>query len=229
MPVLFLAVAHRGASAYEPENTLRAIRRALELGANAVEVDVRVTKDRRLAVIHDETLDRTTSGSGKVREYTLAELKELDAGMGERIPSLEEALEEARGCLLVVELKDPDAVGELASSLSGRRGVIAVSFHHNAIRELSRLLDIELGVIFSCRPVHPAKLAQDAGATLLLPKHTYVDRELVREAHREGLRVVAWTVDSPTRMRELMEMGVDGIASNKPDLLVREARALGLL
>ncbi|RLG49442.1 MAG: glycerophosphodiester phosphodiesterase, partial [Thermoproteota archaeon] len=125
---MFLAVAHRGASAYEPENTLRAVRRALELGANAVEVDVRVTKDRRLAVIHDETLDRTTSGSGRVRDYTLAELKRLDAGMGERIPSLEEVLKEASGALLVVELKDPDAVSELASALSGRRGVIAVSF-----------------------------------------------------------------------------------------------------
>ncbi len=225
----FLAVAHRGASAYEPENTIRAVRRALELGANAIEVDVRVTRDRKLAVIHDETLDRTTSGSGRVREYTLAELKKLDAGMGERIPSLEEVLDAAGRALLVVELKDPDAVGELASALAGRKRAVAVSFYHNAIRELRRLIDIDLGVIFSCRPVNPARLAQDAGATMLLPRHKYIDRELIREAHREGLRVVAWTVDSPARMRELMEAGVDGIASNRPDLLVREAKALGLL
>ncbi|MEM4791078.1 MAG: glycerophosphodiester phosphodiesterase family protein, partial [Thermofilum sp.] len=82
----FFVVAHRGASGHEPENTLRAVRRAIEIGADVVEVDVRVSKDGALVVIHDDTVDRTTSGRGKVRDMTAAELRSLDAGKGERIP-----------------------------------------------------------------------------------------------------------------------------------------------
>ena len=90
-------VGHRGAPMEEPENTLRSFRRALELGVAAVELDVQLTRDGRLAVIHDETLDRTTNGHGPVQDFTLAELQKLDAGQGEPIPALEEVLELTRG------------------------------------------------------------------------------------------------------------------------------------
>ncbi|HDD72245.1 MAG TPA: glycerophosphodiester phosphodiesterase, partial [Candidatus Bathyarchaeota archaeon] len=90
-------VAHRGASGAEPENTLRAVRRGFEVGADWVEVDVRVSRDGRFVVIHYETVDRTTDGSGRVSEMTFDELRKLDAGMGERMPSLEEVLDEAEG------------------------------------------------------------------------------------------------------------------------------------
>src|SRR4030042_4999738 len=102
-------MGHRGASFYEPENTLRSFRRALQMGVAAVELDVHRTRDGRLAVIHDATLERTTNGRGRVRDFTLAELQQLDAGQGERIPSLEEALDLVRGrALLLVELKDAE-------------------------------------------------------------------------------------------------------------------------
>ena len=91
--MLKLKVGHRGARAYEPENTLRSFRKALELGVNAVELDVRRTKDGELVVIHDDKVDRTTNGRGLVNELTLEEIEKLDAGKGEKIPTLEEALE----------------------------------------------------------------------------------------------------------------------------------------
>ena len=90
-------MGHRGAPADEPENTLRSFRRALEMGVAAVELDVQLTKDGRLAVIHDETLDRTTNGHGAVKDFTLAELKQLDAGQGEPVPSLEEVFDLVQG------------------------------------------------------------------------------------------------------------------------------------
>ncbi|HID15455.1 MAG TPA: glycerophosphodiester phosphodiesterase, partial [Candidatus Atribacteria bacterium] len=107
----FLVVAHRGASAYEPENTLRAIRRAIEIGADVVEIDVRLTKDGYPVVIHDETVDRTTNGSGLVNEFSLDELRKLDAGKGEKIPLLSEVLDLVAGKINVfIEIKVDEAV-----------------------------------------------------------------------------------------------------------------------
>ncbi len=117
-------MGHRGAPADEPENTLGSFRRALAVGVAAVELDVQLTKDGRLAVIHDETLDRTTNGRGPVKNFTLAELKRLDAGRGEAIPSLEEVFDLVQGqAHLVVELKQPEAAGALRSFFQERRGL----------------------------------------------------------------------------------------------------------
>ncbi len=110
-PSNILNIAHRGASAYEPENTLRAFKRAIELNADMVEVDVRLSKDGYLMVIHDETVDRTTNGSGYVNMMTLKELKSLDAGNGEKIPTLEEVIDLVKGrCQLLIDVKDPPPI-----------------------------------------------------------------------------------------------------------------------
>ncbi len=117
-------MGHRGAPADEPENTLRSFARALAVGVAAVELDVQLTKDGRLAVIHDETLDRTTNGRGRVKDFTLAELKRLDAGRGEPVPSLEEVFDLVQGkAHLVVELKQPEAAGALRTFFPGTPGL----------------------------------------------------------------------------------------------------------
>ena len=117
-------MGHRGAPADEPENTLRSFSRALAVGVAAVELDVQLTKDGRLAVIHDETLDRTTNGRGPVRDFTLAELKKLDAGRGEPVPSLEEVFDLVQGkAHLVVELKQPEAAAALLRLFPGAPGL----------------------------------------------------------------------------------------------------------
>ncbi|RLG46262.1 MAG: glycerophosphodiester phosphodiesterase, partial [Thermoproteota archaeon] len=112
----FFVVGHRGASAYEPENTVRSIRRAFEMGADAVEVDARVSKDGHVVIIHDETVDRTTNGTGLVSELSLEEIRALDAGKGEKIPTLQEVLEEIRGkgCLFLEIKVDEAAVPSLS-------------------------------------------------------------------------------------------------------------------
>lgn len=97
-------IAHRGASYFEPENTLKAVKRALEMGADRVEVDVRLSKDKELVVIHDPTVDRTTDGTGQVEDMTLQELKKLNAGKGERIPTLQEIIEAIKDAKLVLSL-----------------------------------------------------------------------------------------------------------------------------
>src|SRR5437660_7666970 len=103
-----LSVGHRGAAALEPENTIRSFRRAIELGCDFAECDVHLTRDGQLAVMHDAAVDRTTNGSGPISDFTMAELKQLDAGQGERVPTLDEVLETVRGRIkLLIELKGP--------------------------------------------------------------------------------------------------------------------------
>ncbi|HEY9089295.1 MAG TPA: glycerophosphodiester phosphodiesterase family protein, partial [Anaerolineaceae bacterium] len=151
-----LVLAHRGASAFAPENTLAAFRRAVELGAHGVELDAKLSADGHIVVIHDQTVDRTTNGSGKVRQKTLAELRELDAGSkfrpafaGETIPTLEEVLESVgRQCLVDVELTNYaspfDPLPERAAALVRRMGlqaqVIFTSFFPGNLARARRVL-----------------------------------------------------------------------------------------
>ena len=108
----FYKIAHRGASAYEPENTLRSFRRALDMGADLIEFDIRMSSDGHLIVIHDKKVDRTTDGTGLVREMTLGQLKKLDAGKGEKIPTLEEVIDFGKGkTRFVIELKEGGVEG----------------------------------------------------------------------------------------------------------------------
>lgn len=217
-------IAHRGASAYAPENTLKAIRLALEMGVDAVEVDVRLSKDGYLVVIHDDTLDRTTDGSGPVAEFTLAELKMLNAGLGERIPTLQEVLEEVKACLIIevkvegVERKVVDALRE-ADRLDY---VMVTSFIHPLIKKVKELEpSVKTGVIVSGLPVKPVELALHAKAEAIFPNHKYLSREAVEEARRGGLQVYPWVVDRLDEAKRLMDLGVNGLVTNRPRELLR--------
>jgi glycerophosphoryl diester phosphodiesterase len=217
-------IAHRGASAFEPENTLRAVRRALDLGADMVEVDVRESRDGYIVVIHDATVDRTTDGRGCVKDMSLRELRMLDAGMGERIPTLEEVAKMVKGkAKLVVEVKVPGIEGKvvrLVEESSMENEALVTSFYHPVLRRVKSLNNnVRTGVIIASRPVKPVQLALDAESNALFPKHVYVDREMVLEAHENGLPVYPWTVDTVEELKRLIEMQVDGVVTNKPNLL----------
>jgi glycerophosphoryl diester phosphodiesterase len=219
-------VAHRGASAHEPENTLRSIRTALNSAVEFVEVDARESSDGYVVLIHDETVDRTTDGRGCVKEMTLKELRGLDAGLGERIPTLQEAIDEVRGrANLVVEVKEPGVVEEVVRIFEENRvegDFVASSFYHRAVERVKMLNPkIRTGVIFSSQPIKPKDLALEAEAEILLPRWVYVDSSMVGEAHEEGLLVFPWTVDDLETMRRLAEMGVDGIVTNRPDMATK--------
>jgi glycerophosphoryl diester phosphodiesterase len=213
---------------YCPENTFASFERGLELGADWIELDVHMSRDGELIVIHDETLDRTTNGHGYVKDQTLAELKQLDAGNGERIPTLEEVLDwaKAKRVTLDIEIKNAPLYYEgiearVVEALDARgmsEGVVVISFDHHAVKRVKELDSrVMTGVLYAARPVDAATLAKQANAAAILPHHAYVTREDVRQAHDAGLVVAPWTVDDSHRAEELKNIGVDAIASNYPD------------
>ena len=219
-----LIIAHRGASGYEPENTLRSVKKALELGADMVEVDVHVSRDEYVVVIHDARLERTTNGKGHVKDMTLKELKKLDAGLGEQIPALEEVIQLVREkAQLVVEIKVPGTEERVLQEIKANRlenEALITSFYHPVIRRVKELNpNVQAGVIIASRPVKPMQLAIDANANALFPKYTFVDQQMVLVAHKNNLAVYPWTMDTLSEINPLMEMGVDGIVTNKPDIL----------
>ncbi len=225
-------MGHRGASAYEPENTLRSIRRALEMGVSAVEVDVHLSKDGRLVVIHDDTVDRTTDGHGRVRDLTWEELRRLDAGRGERLPSLEEVAELLHGrAHLIAEVKDPQAGPALVQCFRERRlfeAAHAISFWHPVVKAMKEAEPrLQTGVLLVGCPVDPGGLARAARADALVLQYSYVTPELVAQAHAHGLQVFVWNIDDPETLKPYLTMGLDGIGTNRPDVVVEYVKAWG--
>jgi glycerophosphoryl diester phosphodiesterase len=224
-------MGHRGAAAYEPENTLRSIRTALAMGAAAVEVDVQLTRDGELAVIHDGTVDRTTNGKGPVRDFTLAELKGLDAGRGEAIPSLAEVAAEVAGkAHLVIEVKHPEAAPALLKFFQSRdifQQAHVISFWHPVVKAMkAREPRLRTGVLLVGCPADPVGLAQAALAEALVLHYGYVTPDLVSAAHAAGLLVYIWNIDDVETLKPYLAMNLDGIGSNSPDILVNYVRNL---
>ncbi len=221
--MLELRIGHRGARAYEPENTIRSFMKALELGANAVELDVRRTKDNELVVIHDDKVDRTTNGKGLVSELTLKEIRNLITDKGERIPTLEEALKFLdRKAKILIELKEvgvEDKVMKIVRDKGLEDNVIVISFHEEALRRVREISDkVEIGLIY-VKHKDPIKAALDLKANYLLPMYKFVHSAFVKKAHQNSLKVIAWTINTFEEAQEYANKGVDGIASDRPDIL----------
>jgi glycerophosphoryl diester phosphodiesterase len=228
-------IAHRGASGGAPENTLASFQRAVELGATFIETDLHLTRDARFVAIHDATLERTTNGRGSVHEFSLAELRELDAGhwfdrqyMGERIPTLEEILAFSRqhDVVFYLEVKYNSAWGMHHALVAALHTVenaartILISFDPSTIAAL-RQLDpaIMIGLLLDENKPDMVKKAISVGARQICPRASIVTRELVDEAHRADLHVATWTVNKPEDMRAVAAAGVDGIMTDFPDRL----------
>ncbi len=224
-------IAHRGASGEAPENTIASFKRAIVQGADVIETDAQLSKDKEIVLIHDETVEHTTDGRGRVCELTLKELKSLDAGSwfgkefsGERIPTLSEAIAIVRGkAKLDIELKgkDPLLPKEVVNLLKKEtfiKKAIVSSFNHFFLKEVRRLEPpIITGLLFAT----PLQERKWKWADLILPRYNLITEDLVEKAHSKGLKIVAWTVDNPEEIRRLIDLEVDGIASNYPVLLTR--------
>ncbi|MFH1850392.1 MAG: glycerophosphodiester phosphodiesterase family protein [archaeon] len=220
----FFRIGHRGAAGLEPENTLVSIQRAIDLGVDAVEFDVHMSKDGAVVVIHDDTVERTTNGSGAVSEMTLAELKALDAGKGERIPTLLEVIGLAKGRVkMVIELKGADTeepVVRIVEEKDIASEVIVISFNHDRVKRVKELNPkIRTGILIVGAPVYPSHLVKDASADNIHPNLNFVDREFVEEAHRSGIHVSVWNADTVEDIKKMKGLGVDSIGSNYPNLL----------
>jgi DNA polymerase-4 len=217
-PKLF-CFGHRGASGHELENTVRAVRRALELGADGVEVDVHFVDDQ-LVVIHDDTLERTTNGHGQIADGSFADLRTLDAGFGERIPTLAEIFDVVnRRAVINVELKGPHTTAPVAALIGeyvNRYGwshddFLVSSFDPARIREVKQLCpEIRVGALIKKAPRSLAGIADVLGARSLHVSQRCVTSQLVAEAHRYGLKVFVFTVNQPEEIARMKTLGVDG-------------------
>ena len=222
--------AHRGASYYEPENTLRAFRRALEMGADRIEVDVRLTADGHIIALHDETVDRTTNGSGYARDMTLEEIRRLDAGKGERIPTLKEIIDLVRGRAdLLIDVKDHGMEDKLAETILNEDFIGDVVFisSPNVIRRLKEICN-EFQICPPYRFIADDPIDMNAVKRLkadwVFMRWMKINRRLISLLHKSGVRIFASIPDDVEAEEfnaitgDLYEMGVDELVTDRPDL-----------
>jgi glycerophosphoryl diester phosphodiesterase len=204
-----------------PENTLLSFERAAEMGAEWVELDVHTSRDGALVVIHDQLVERTTNGRGHVADHTLPELKSLDAGRGQSIPTLDEVLEWARQTGIGVDVEVKQAAAEaVVQAARGYEPVLITSFDHPLVAEIKRLAPhLRTGLLYAHRPLDPVGMARSANAAVLLPQWPYVRREDVQTIHAAGLELWTWATSDPAVLKALIAAGVDAIATNDPDIL----------
>ncbi len=238
-----LKIGHRGAAGYCPENTFVSFRQALQLGVDFLEVDIQMTKDGELVIIHDATVNRTTNGKGKVKDLTLKEIQALDAGSwfhpkfaGEKVPDFSEFLDEfAEKTGLLIELKNPSQYPKIEEKVaeelkkrglsSGEKAKIIVqSFDRNSMIHFHQLLPaIPIGVLVKNRPINgiPNKdlYSFSSFATYVNPKITMVNRRLLRRIHRHGFKTIIWTVKKKKDAKRLKHLQINGIVSDYPDFL----------
>jgi glycerophosphoryl diester phosphodiesterase len=224
----FLTVGHRGVMAVEPENTLRSFRRAVREGVDQVELDLHLSKDGALVVMHDPSVNRTTDGSGRIRDLTLAELRGLDAGLGEHVPVFEEVLD-AVELPIQAEIKDVAAARVLASALQehGAAGRVSVlSFHDEALAEIHALLP-GVATVLVAEELGPDLVprAQAVGARLVSLDLTRLSLDVVRRCRAAGIAVMAWTVNTPQDWAIARAFDLDGAATDLPPAMGRDLTA----
>jgi glycerophosphoryl diester phosphodiesterase len=235
-----ICIAHRGFSGIAPENTLFAFQKAIDLKPDAFELDVHLSKDGQLIVIHDDTVDRTTNGKGKIIDLTLAELKQLDAGSwfdskyaGERIPTLAEALDLAKDKIdVMVELKatgTPEKAVPLIEQFGIVDQVVIFSFNSELLK-IAKSMNPNLSMLHLLwvKPEEKDTFPPETLITRTLSAHANiigmnwngVTSRLIEMAHKRGLGIRVYTVDEIADMQSMLEMGVDGIISNRIDRLL---------
>ncbi|GGS99126.1 glycerophosphodiester phosphodiesterase [Streptomyces chromofuscus] len=217
----FLTIGHRGVMGVEPENTLRSFVAAQEAGLDAIELDLHLSKDGALVVMHDTDVDRTTDGSGPIAEKTLAELRALDAGRGERVPVFEEVVDAVRAPLQA-EIKDVQAARALAAVLRERdlAGRVEVSsFHDEAIAETARLVPgVRTALVASRYGTDVVERAVEAGAATVCLDIRRLTLEIVEHARAAGLRIIGWVVNTQENLRLVRALELDGATTDYPEI-----------
>ncbi len=229
-------IGHRGAAAYYPENTMASFEAAIALGVDMIELDVHMSADGEIVVIHDETLERATDGTGFVHQHTRAELETLDAGQGERIPALADVLLRVKeaGIGVNVEIKAgsvpypklEEKLAALTHACGMQDSVLFSSFNHYALLALkSAWPDAPVAPLYVGAMLDPWEYAHKLGAVAVHPMYAVALLPgWVDGCHKHGIAVNVWTVDEESMMERLMRLGVDGLVSNRPDVAL-EVRA----
>ncbi|MFF2200492.1 glycerophosphodiester phosphodiesterase [Streptomyces sp. NPDC058145] len=217
----FLTIGHRGVMGVEPENTLRSFVAAQQAGLDLIELDLHLSKDGALVVMHDAEVDRTTDGTGPIAEMTLAELRALDAGRGEHVPVFEEVLDAVR-TPLQAEIKDVAAARALAEVMHRRDLVSRVevsSFHDEAIAEIARLVPgARTALIASRYGTDVVDRARTAGAATVCLNIRRLSLEVVEQARAAGLNIIGWVVNTQDQLRLVRALGLDGATTDYPEI-----------
>lgn len=233
-----LCIAHRGGAAYAPENTMAAFKNAIKMNADYFEVDVHLTKDGHVVVIHDDTLERTTDGKGMVKDKTLAQLKKLDAGSwfskkfkGEKIPTLEETLDLAKGKIgVVIEIKNGPVfhkgiekkVINMIRKKTMQNEVIIISFDHECIRRTKKIApEIKAGILFYGNVIDSAGMAESIKAEYVCPGWQLVTDEMILNCRKNNRKMNLWTINDKQTMKFFIDKKVDAITTDKPDILIK--------
>ncbi len=226
---MIIKIGHRGAKGYAPENTLASIEKALEMDIDWVEVDVYKCKTGEIVIVHDNKVDLTTDGRGRVEEKTIQQLKALDAGNGQKIPILEEVLDLVDRKLKVnLELKGEGTakpVGDIIATYIKEKGwhdedFIVSSFNHYELQEFKALNPkIKIGAVIAGIPLGYAACAQKLKAYSIHLSKEFINQRLVNDAHRRGLKALVYTVNELEDIQRVKSLGVDGIFSDFPDRL----------
>lgn len=238
-----LLIGHRGAPDYEPENTLRSFERAIAMGVDMLEFDVFILPSGELMVFHDRTLDRTTNGSGLLVHHSFRELRKLDAGLGEKIPTLQEVLDLVDHRVpVVIEIKNAGAAGVVASVVEyyvQHKGwqydqFIISSFDHRQLYEIKskHLPHIKVVAPTAVIPIDGAAFAETLKAFAVTPDVEAVDQSFVNDTHRRGLEMFVYTIKTYEDTLLMHHWGVDGIFTNAPDIsrqALLRGNAIGLL
>lgn len=220
-----LIFAHRGASGVEPENTLRAIKAALDANVDGIEIDIHEV-DGKLLVIHDRWLHRTTSGTGQISQHDYEHLRSLDAGNGETIPTLDEVLTLVAGrCQMNLELKGISNIELLYACIDdavatknlANKDILLSSFNHRLLDKIHQQRpEFAIGALTACYPLDYAKFAERLNAYSVHLDVNFISEHFVNDAHQRGLKVFVYTVDELEDIETMKALGVDGIFSNFP-------------
>ncbi|WP_010249160.1 glycerophosphodiester phosphodiesterase [Acetivibrio cellulolyticus] len=234
-----LIIAHRGASAYAPENTLSSFKKAVQLGADGIELDVQLSRDGHVVVIHDTYVNRTSNGNGRVRSLTLKQLKALDFGSwfsdefkNEPICTLEEVFSYLKGWngLINVEIKREwlqftsieKKVAELIKKFDRQTKTIVSSFSVFSLAKIKRInKDIKTGILYSSSAKKPITHAMRIKADAIHPWYQNVTKDMKKDASQNNIKINTYTVDNPDAIKKLADIGVDGIITNVPDIALK--------
>lgn len=215
-----LLVAHRGASKIAPENTLKSFQKGIELQADYVEFDTHLSKDGEIVIMHDETTTRTTGVKGVIAEMTLEELKQLDCGEGEKIPTLSELIKIAKGKIgLQLEIKSKGQTTKIVELLRKSDlidSTIISSFDHGELLEVQKIEPkIKLASLaLGAKKKSLINEAVEHKFHAIHPFYKFVNEKFIEMAHQNNIKINTWTVDSKNKMKSLIEMGIDGIITN---------------
>ncbi|MFH1536743.1 MAG: glycerophosphodiester phosphodiesterase family protein [Patescibacteria group bacterium] len=225
-------VGHRGAAAYEPENTISSFKKAINIGVDEIEFDIQLTKDKVPIVFHDDFVDRITNKRGCVADMTLAKIKKINVEKKEKIPTLEKILKFLKNFdqNLQIELKGPNtekSALKLIKQLGMLDKVTFSSFWHERVKTIKDLEPkAKTGIIVSDRPLNPVKMLKEVKADNLHIRKSYITKDLVKLLHQNNKKVFAWNADSEKEIEELAKCDVDFIGSNKPDIAIKILKKL---